>query len=278
MDDNEREILRWLSAPSNISGHLPEYISLDEVLDSGGQGVVYRGKFGDEDAAIKIYFPGQVSTRIKREINALKNLNCRSIVKLLWSGKVNIGDDQFSVVATSLVPGESLKKCLLARTLSDDELCKMAYDVTVAIDQMWQLRIDHRDLKPGNILIKPDGRFCVIDLGLARHLEQSTITVAGTTWGTYGYLSPEQTRCIKQLTCKSDLFTLGVILVEAALGSHPTHKDQLRLISRRLHLSLPPNVENLSIAPLIKKLLHPRPTKRPMPSLILSELKHYANQ
>ena len=65
-------------------------------------------------------------------------------------------------------------------------------------------------------MIRPDGRACVIDLGVARHLDQTTLTALGITWGTLGYMSPEQTRAVRQLTCKSDLFSLGVILLESA--------------------------------------------------------------
>lgn len=266
----------WLKTVGNVQPLLPAAIQLHSILSNkGAQGVVYQGTVNGADAAIKVYLPGQVHKRVEREVKALSKLNCPSIVRLLWDGSVTVGPDQLPVVATQLVPGEELSEVLKKAALSSDALGKLAYDVAAAIQELWNARIVHRDLKPDNILMQPTGRACVIDLGVARHVDESSITAVGVTWGTYGYFSPEQTRAVRKLTCKSDLFSLGILLVEAAEGAHPTNRDQYLLLSRKLHQNLPPKVKAWKHASLVRELLDPLPARRPLPSAILDKLKEY---
>lgn len=270
------DIASLLKDKDFVSESMPEEVAIDDFLAVGGQGVVYRGEVGGEIAAVKIYFPGQVQKRIQREINALGSLDCPNIAKLLWTGEIEIeGHGRLQVVATELFPGTSLYKMLGERTLAHEELGAIAFDITTAISAMWDQRIVHRDLKPSNIVVSPEGRACVIDLGLARYVDRSSLTPYGVSWGTYGYLSPEQTKAQRQLTCKSDIFGLAVTLLEASLGKHPTQKDQLVLLSSGFHENLPSAAEKLEFAPLLKRMLHPRPTMRPRPSQILNQLEQF---
>ena len=238
--------------------------------------MVYRGKVNDNDAAVKIYYPGQLETRVEREIEALSRLDNPRIVKLLWSGRVQIDDYQLPAVATALIAGIDLCHRINRQGLSHNEIGIIVYDIADAIAAMWEHRIVHRDLKPANILIIPDGRACVIDLGVARHIDRTPLTATGFTWGTMGYMSPEQTRGAKQLTCKSDIFALGVIAVECSLGKHPTRQDQLRLLAIGLHEYLPPQISSWEYSAILAEMLHPRPTKRPKPEDIMNILKKYS--
>ncbi len=272
----DAEIKTWLRTAANITPLLPPEVVLGDWLAEGGQGAVYKGSANGAAAAIKIYFPGQLQKRIDREIDVLQHLVCPTIVQLLWSGTITVDGNQLPVVATSLIPGMPLNTVIQKRRMDGDELGRLTWDVGHAIDQMWRRRIVHRDLKPQNLLLKPNGRTCVIDLGLARHVDRSTLTAVGMTWGTYGYMSPEQTKTVRQLTCKSDLFALGVIAVEAAIGRHPTNYDQLRLLAIGLHERLPGEVAGWKHASLLAQLLQPRPTSRPLPSEVLVKLAEYA--
>lgn len=276
MNDSQYVTPQWLSDHNNVQTLVPSEISLHSLIQAGGQGAVFLGTFDGAPAAIKIYFPGQLSTRVDREVDALRILQCESIVKLFWYGYVEAGEDSLPIVVTEYIEGLSLESRLKQSPLEEDELCRLAYDVTSAIDCMWDLRIVHRDLKPANILCRPSGRFCVIDLGVARHLEMSSLTAMGLTWGTYGYLSPEQTRSVRQLTCKSDIFALGVVLLEAGLGRHPTQRDQLRLLARGFHKKLPEPIESMGICSLIKSFLDPRPTRRPKALYTLNNLEVFS--
>lgn len=267
----------WLSNPINVQSLMPDDISISCLIKAGGQGAVFLGKIDGMAAAVKIYFPGQLHTRIQREVDALANLQCRSIANLLRFGEIQFAKDSLQLVATEYVEGPNLDDYIDQQgQLSEDELGNLAYDVTSAIYTMWNRRIVHRDLKPENIIRRPSGRFCVIDLGVARHLEMSSLTAMGLTWGTYGYMSPEQTKTIRQLTCKSDLFGLGVVLVEAGLGRHPTQRDQLRLLARRLHESLPAPLDSMTLSSVIQSILDPKPTRRPKPLELIEQLSDFS--
>ena len=274
------EFKEWLKVKENIAPSLPQFVQLHNLLFMGGQGIVYRGLVENVEAAIKIYFPGQVEKRIEREIVALRELKCPTVVDLLWSNRLVFRGRELSVVATSYVTGQPLnalvKPDVPDEKLDLDEVAIIGYDVALAIEAMWSRKIVHRDLKPSNILIRPNKRACVIDLGLARHLNDSSLTQMDRTWGTFGYLSPEQTRMVRQLTCKSDVFALGVIMIEGAIGRHPTFGDQLRLEALGLHDTLPREFSGWTHAELLKRMLQPRATRRPLPEEILSTLKNYA--
>ena len=269
---NDAEIREFLAVKENVAPLLPDNISLAGILAPGGQGLVYRGTVNNIDAAVKVYYPGQVETRVNREIEALIRLNNPHIVKLLWSGHIQIDDCPLPAVATSFINGTELNARINGQGMPPNEIGLIIYTITDAIAAMWELRIVHRDLKPANILIMSDGQACVIDLGVARHIDRTSLTATGYTWGTRGYMSPEQARAAKQLTCKSDIFALGVIAVECALGRHPTRNDQERLFSMQLHENLPSQISSWEFAPLIADMLHPHPTRRPSPEQILNAL------
>jgi eukaryotic-like serine/threonine-protein kinase len=272
---SDEDIRVFIATRESITDLLPSEITIRESFPVGGQGVVYKGKVLDEDAAVKIYFPGQVELRVEREIEAMSTLDNPNIVKLLWSGHIEIGEIELPVVATSLIPGEDLSICLETTPIQHNQIGAILYDIANAIDAMWAERIVHRDLKPQNILIKPDGRACVIDLGVARHIGMTTLTVIGT-YGTLGYLSPEQFRAAKQLTSKSDVFALGIVAVECAMGKHPTRRDQALLFARHFHEQLPDQISSWKHAPLVQLMFHPRATKRPTPQQIQETLREYA--
>ena len=251
---------------------LPDGFALNGTIDVGGQGAVHRGTFNGQPCALKVYFPGQLDTRIEREVEALRDLDSDYLVRLLWSGDISLGGENLPVVATEFIEGRTLADVVNVGAVPLDDLSQLTLDVTRAIDAMWEKRIVHRDLKPSNIMIRPDGRACVIDLGVARHLDQTTLTALGITWGTLGYMSPEQTRAVRQLTCKSDLFSLGVILLESALGRHPTGGDQLRLLASGFHRTLPVVLAQWQHAELLARLLAPKPILRPSPEAAIQIL------
>src|SRR5262245_37945779 len=104
-----KELLRNMAEVSRL---LPEAVKIREPLAEGGQGIVYRGIASDQDAAIKIYFPGQLTERVDREVEALRAIDSPVIVRLLWNGHLSILENELPVVATSFLEGTALELCL----------------------------------------------------------------------------------------------------------------------------------------------------------------------
>lgn len=271
----KEELIRQLHSASFVQSFLPDSVQVNEFLKPGGQGVVYKGIVSGEMAAVKIYFPGQLEQRIEREIEALRRINCPSIVRLLWNQTISFNGCDLKVVATEFVPGLSLHDHLQNTSLTFDEAAFLAFDVARAIEEMWGYRIVHRDIKPKNILVRPSGRFCVIDLGVARHIDRTDLTAVNLSYGTVGYLSPEQARTVRMLTCKSDVYSLGVTLLESLLGKHPTNGDQGHLLATQFHQHLPLHLEGWEFIGLLKSMLNPEPFARPLPSQIMQKLHRF---
>lgn len=212
---------------------------LGSELRVGGQGVVYRakrirltdGSTSSNEVALKLHLDAKQDKRVEREIEAMKHLRHPALATLLEEGTITIGGKQTRYIAWEFIEGEPLDARLSKGGLSEREVVRIARDVTSAIVALWSKHIVHRDIAPKNIMIKPDGSAILIDLGGARHLDNTSITAAGMTFGTPGYFSPEQFRAERALTSASDVFTLAIVLLECLLGHHPTNLDQHQLAS-----------------------------------------------
>jgi serine/threonine protein kinase len=115
-------------------------------------------------------------------------------------------------------------------------------------------------------------RAVVIDLGLVRHSEAPAVTTAGIAWGTAGFLSPEQAEARRLLTCKCDVFALGVVLVQCLMGCHPSGCDQGSLVAATRDLStLLPRVP-VDLVALLQRMLNVEAARRPSPEQLIAEL------
>ncbi len=134
-----------------------------------------------------------------------------------------------------------------------------------ALGALHTVGVLHRDVKPGNVLLRENGSLAFIDFGLARHLElESDITGAGAIFGTPHYMSPEQGHGLT-LDERSDLYSLGVVLYEMLTGQKPylAHSPQA-LINRHANAPIPRLPETAArLQPLLDALLAKRPADRP---------------
>jgi serine/threonine-protein kinase len=160
-----------------------------------------------------------VAERFRREAIAVAQLNHPNIVAVYDA----IEDNGRQAVVMQLVNGKSLRQLL-------DEQKKLSPELTIhigscvagALDAAHQAGMVHRDVKPGNILITPDGRVLLTDFGIAKGLEPSgdDLTNDNIMMGTAKYLSPEQVRG-KRLDGRADLYSLGLVLYECLAGRVP---------------------------------------------------------
>jgi eukaryotic-like serine/threonine-protein kinase len=211
-----------------------------------------------------------VAERFRREAIAVAQLSHPNIVAVYDAIEDTAGPSRRLAVVMQLVNGKSLRQLLdEQRRLSPDLTIHIGSCVAAALDTAHRAGLVHRDVKPGNILITPDGRVLLTDFGIAKGLGATgdDLTSANVMMGTAKYLSPEQVRG-KKLDGRADLYSLGLVLYECLAGRVPflgeTDTDTaLARLNRdptdlaRLRPTLP-----YGLAELIHKLLARRPMDR----------------
>lgn len=235
-------------------------MTIGASLVPGGQGALFRIRHNGNDAVLKVYGAGTEVVRVEREIRQLQSINSPFVVRLLSHGSAAIRGANHQFTVTEFVDGADLGG---AAQLSDGEVRRLLHDVAQGIEVLWSKRLVHRDIKPANVIRRARGGFVIIDLGIAKHLEEDTVTRANCWIGTRGYMSPEQAAARRGLTFRSDLFALGVLAYRAASGVHPFLGKQEfigRIAPRPVHEIS--KVES-GTSNLIHRLLQPDPMKRP---------------
>jgi len=247
-------------------------------LTPSGQGSVFSATLsapsgGVDTVALKIYNVGTLEERTDREIAAMRRLSSPCLVRLIGSGTQIVRGSDCIWIETEFIEGRSIATELQDGPLSELRTAAIIRDVAIAIEALWDERIVHRDIKPANVMLTGSGRAVVIDLGLARHVDLSSVTGIGATCGTLGYLSPEQARANHALTCKSDIFALGILAEECLLGRHPTGNQQSYLLTGG------PKVATLGLRPspiletVVDSMIQTDAFRRPNPAQVVSEMR-----
>ena len=224
-----------MAAPSPLSLPSGSAFGPYEVrlhLGSGGMGEVYRAfdsRLGREIAlkVIRRVAVDDESTldRLLREATLASALNHPNIVTIYETGVVN--SDRY--IAMELIEGQTLRK-LATQGLPLPRIVGIARQVAEALAVAHAAQIIHRDIKPDNVMVRPDGYAKLLDFGLARaqpnqygtgptHVGNSS-TEAGLILGTMGYMAPEQARG-EAVSAEADVFSLGVVMYELVTGRHP---------------------------------------------------------
>lgn len=129
---------------------------------------------------------------------------------------------QTPFIAMEFVDGEPLDRVLARRgKLAWEEVATYAKQLCDALQYAHDKGIIHRDLKPSNLMISSEGVLKLTDFGIAKDADMTALTGANSTIGTAAYMSPEQCRGDKNLTNKSDLYSLGIVLFELLVGRKP---------------------------------------------------------
>lgn len=240
-------------------------------LRSGGQGAVFlieHPKFGE--TVLKIIQP-EYQIRTEREIETLSKIDNPATLKILESDYINVRGQRSLFTVTPYINGKDLEERIGTDGRLDElQIKQLLGSIAGVLDILWGERVVHRDIKPANILVDSDGRYILIDFGIARHLEETSITKTGFAIGTPGYMSPEQSYGNKLLTVKSDIFSLGITSYEALCGAHPFARNQL-LITSSAPVAKPVDKIDCSeeMSEMILKMISYRPAMRPMPKQII---------
>lgn len=196
-----------------------------QPLAQGGQKAVFAARHPtDGDVVLKIILPGQDHARVHREILAVQQINSSRVPRVLEVGAADLPDGARVWLREQRVAGVALRTRLASGPLSSVEVRRLALDVLEALSDAERARIVHRDVKPENVIAAPDGRYWLLDFGIARHLDLQSLTATAAMGGpgTLGYAPPEQYRNRKrEVDSRADLFALAVTIVECLTGRHP---------------------------------------------------------
>ena len=189
-------------------------------LGGGGMGTVYLGETSDGfQVAIKVVHEYLASDpefrrRFGHEVEAASRISGTYTAEVLTADP----DARLPWMATEFVPGRNLLQTVEADgPLSPEAVLDLAAGVADALTEIHRAGVIHRDLKPSNILLSPRGPR-VIDFGIARAAEASTVTSTGKITGSAAYMSPEQAVGTKGVGPATDIFSLGALLYYAATG------------------------------------------------------------
>ena len=173
-----------------------------------------------------------------------------------------------------LVPGDSLAKILERdKTLPAEKVLDIMAQTARALHEAHEAGMVHRDVKPGNLLITPDGRVKITDFGIARVADQVSLTATGQVMGTVQYLSPEQATG-KPATPATDIYSLGIVAYEALRGSRPfSGETQMAIAMAQINDAPPALPETIDepVRELVLSCLAKKPAGRPSTALALAE-------
>jgi len=257
-----------------------------EQIGEGGMGVVYRARYvvNDRQVALKMLPPDvndkTTLARFERELEVLKNLKHRHIVRCFGGSCEN----KRRFYAMELIEGGTLEDKLEERgKLEWEQIVQYGLQMCSALHASHQAGVVHRDVKPSNFLITPDGHLKLSDFGLASVNAASKITAAGKTAGTFLYMAPEQIRG-EEVTPSTDLYALGCVLYELVTGA-PPFKGATPAATLHLHchgevtrptetaFNCPATLEKL-----ILQLLEKKPENRPSSAAEAGKLLKGVNQ
>jgi serine/threonine-protein kinase len=185
------------------------------------------------------------------------------------------GEEEGSAyLVMELVPGQPLSSIIEhEQVLSPDRTLSMIAQTARALSVAHAQGLVHRDIKPGNLLITPEGRVKVTDFGIARLADQVPLTQTGQVMGTAQYLAPEQATG-QTATGASDIYSLGVIGYECLTGHRPfSGESQIAIALAQVNDAPPPLPETLPtpVRALLMSMLAKDPKNRPANAIKLSE-------
>ncbi|HEY1338941.1 MAG TPA: protein kinase [Bryobacteraceae bacterium] len=216
-----------------------------EPIGAGGMGEVYRAYDSrlQRTVALKILNVGAAvdaerRSRFLQEARAASALHDPHIVSIF-----DIGEDSgCDYLVLEYVAGQPLDRILSSRRVPLPQALGYAADIAAALAAAHAAGIVHRDIKPGNVIIVPDGQAKVLDFGLAKLIEpmpgedsetrtqEAALTRSGTIVGTAAYMSPEQAAA-RPVDHRTDIFSLGIVIYEMAVGKRPFQgKSQVELL------------------------------------------------
>ncbi|MFC3983382.1 serine/threonine-protein kinase [Streptosporangium jomthongense] len=246
---------------------------LDTRIGAGGMGEVWRGEdiVLARTVAVKVLLPGRTDdpgflVRFQGEARAMATINHPGVVEVYDYGVHEVpGAGATAYLVMKFVDGEPLDR-LLARlgSIAPGAAMELIAQAASALQAVHEQGIVHRDIKPGNLLVRSDGTLVLTDFGIARSDAASRLTDAGMVLGTAAYCAPEQAEGAP-VTPAVDIYALGVVAYECLAGQRPFDGDTPVTIALK-HIreeppALPPHIPP-GVRALVERALSKDPARR----------------
>jgi eukaryotic-like serine/threonine-protein kinase len=239
---------------------LADRYEIGDLLGRGGMAEVYLAtdRVLDRPVAVKVLGSwlvndGTFVERFRREALAAARISHPNLVAVFDAGS----EEDLHYIVMEHVPGETLADVLRHDgRVPPTRATRIASSVGDALGVAHAAGIVHRDVKPANVMLTPDGRVKLMDLGIARGIEGESITRASSILGTAGYLSPEQARG-ERVDHRSDIYSLGCVLYEMLTGRQPFEADNpVAVAFKHVHEApLPPTSLEASVPPALEAVV-----------------------
>ncbi|MFD3310637.1 serine/threonine-protein kinase [Streptomyces sp. NPDC058694] len=249
---------------------------LESRLGGGGMGTVWRAtdlvlhrnvavkEVRPPDAALAEYDPDaarMLRERVLREARALARIDHPNVVTIHHI--VDGGEGTYPWIVMELVGGGSLADRLGRGPMDPAGTARLGREVLAALRAAHDAGIQHRDVKPANVLLRPDGRPVLTDFGIAAIRESTALTATGSIIGTADYMAPERVSG-NDGGAASDLWSLAMMLYAAVEGRHPLRRGTtLATLAAVLYEEVPPPVKAGPLADVLMRVLVRDPAARP---------------
>jgi len=198
---------------------------LERQIGVGGMGSVFQGTDQrlDRPVAVKVLRPDLAEDenfvlRFLHEARILSRLDLPGIPRVHDAGR----EGEFYYYVMDLVEGETLRRSVeVLGPVAPEELARIGHGIAQVLEALESEGVVHRDIKPDNVLLTPEGEVSLVDFGLARTTNEPRFTAAHSVVGTVGYLPPEQFLTDDAPDIRGDLYGLGMTLWFAATGQDP---------------------------------------------------------
>jgi tetratricopeptide (TPR) repeat protein len=286
----------FLKSPAVLSGeHVAEFplewqqigdYEVTSLIGAGGMGEVYKAhdRKLDRPVAVKL-LPVHLSRdaewlrRFRAEARAASSLNHPHILVVHDVGEFH----SRPYIVMEFVEGQTLRQRISTGPIAVREAVSITTQVASALAASHARGIIHRDIKPDNVMLRPDGYVKVLDFGLARQIvrqDANTLseTEPGTLVGTLRYMSPEQSRG-EAAQAPSDVFSLGLLLFEMVTGRHPFHADSTIGVLHGIQSSTPaPSGAGPELDDLLQEMLQNTAALRPAAPNVVARLTGFATR